>query len=195
MYKAGMVFPALARTFRLGMARAVWLREGAVVIPLLAFLKHGAGKEAVRALHALFRKNSNHYRGKRVVLPVPGWTSKALGQVSEDRVVMDEMVVTARGVPSLLSETPGGVGVVAAGEIFRQQPVSVADVTYPDNSRRMASLVHTFLPGNPVRNESILNLYFQEIDRNVRIDQLPSPMGIAGIFPSANHQTWGLAVV
>ncbi len=84
---------------------------------------------------------------------------------------------------------------VAAGEIFRQQPVSVADVTYPDNSRRMASLVHTFLPGNPVRNESILNLYFQEIDRNVRIDQLPSPMGIAGIFPSANHQTWGLAVV
>ncbi len=56
VYKAGMVFPALARTFRLGMARAVWLREGAVVIPLLAFLKHGAGKEAVRALHALFRK-------------------------------------------------------------------------------------------------------------------------------------------
>ncbi len=54
VYKAGMVFPALARTFRLGMARAVWLREGAVVIPLLAFLKHGAGKEAVRALHALF---------------------------------------------------------------------------------------------------------------------------------------------
>jgi hemoglobin/transferrin/lactoferrin receptor protein len=321
-------------------------------------------------------------------LPVPGWTSEAPGQSGEDTVVMDEMVVTARGVPTLLSETPGGVGVVAAGEIFRQQPVSVtdvleripgvnkssdspwgsevnirglgrgrvvflidgvrvntatdisaqfglidpndiervevlkgpvsalygsgsiggvvniitrkgqftdapswggtlagtfnsnpegfkgyaglssntpgyrvsasgsfrdldsyedgsgdtvpnsqfedfggtfklgrkwndchqtsfqyqhfegreigipgtgnaslpplADVTYPETYRRMASLVHTFLPGNPVWNESTLHLYFQEIDRNVRIDQLPPPMGVDGIFPSANHQTWGL---
>lgn len=56
VYKAGMVFPAFARTFRLGMARAVWPREGAVVIPLLAFLKHGAGKEAVEVLHTLFSR-------------------------------------------------------------------------------------------------------------------------------------------
>lgn len=54
VYKAGMVFPAFARTFRLGMARAVWPEEGAVVIPLLAFLKRGAGEEAVSALRAFF---------------------------------------------------------------------------------------------------------------------------------------------
>jgi hemoglobin/transferrin/lactoferrin receptor protein len=321
-------------------------------------------------------------------LPAPGWTSDDPGSAGDDTVVMEEMVVTARGVPTLLSETPGGVGVVDAEEIFREQPVSVtdvleripgvnkssdspwgsevnirglgrgrvvflidgvrvntatdisaqfglidpndiervevlkgpvsalygsgsiggvvniitrkgqftdepswsgtlagtfnsnpegfkgyaglssntpdywvsasgsfrdldsykdgsgdtihnsqfedfggtfklarkwnelhqtsfqyqhfegreigipgtgnaslplvADVTYPETYRRMASLVHTFVPGNPVWNESTLNLYFQEIDRNVRIDQLPQSMGIAGIFPSANHKTWGL---
>jgi ABC-type Fe3+ transport system substrate-binding protein len=54
VYKAGMVFPAFARTFRLGMTRAVWPKEGAVVIPLLVFLKQGAGKDAAGVLHALF---------------------------------------------------------------------------------------------------------------------------------------------
>ncbi len=55
-YKAGMVFPAFARTFRLGMAKAVWPEEGAVVIPLLAFLKRGAGEEAVEVLRAFLSK-------------------------------------------------------------------------------------------------------------------------------------------
>jgi ABC-type Fe3+ transport system substrate-binding protein len=71
VYKAGMVFPAFARTFRLGMAGAVWPKEGAVVIPLLAFLKKGAGKDAVRALHALFsRKNQTIIAENGLFCPV-----------------------------------------------------------------------------------------------------------------------------
>ncbi len=68
----------------------------------------------------------------------------------------------------------------------------VADVTYPETSRMMASIVHKFLPQNEIWNESTLNLYYQEIDRNVRIDQLPPPQGLSSINPSANHKTWGM---
>jgi ABC-type Fe3+ transport system substrate-binding protein len=52
-YKAGVVFPAFARTFRTGMARAVWPAEGAVAVPLLAFVKKGAGPDAVAVLRHL----------------------------------------------------------------------------------------------------------------------------------------------
>ncbi len=41
-YAAGMVFPAFARTFRSGNAAMVWPEEGALTLPLLAFLKKGA---------------------------------------------------------------------------------------------------------------------------------------------------------
>lgn len=53
-YKAGMVFPAFARTFRLGNARAVWPKEGAIAIPLLAFLRKDAPDEAVDVLKIVF---------------------------------------------------------------------------------------------------------------------------------------------
>ncbi|MCJ8499756.1 ABC transporter substrate-binding protein [Desulfatitalea alkaliphila] len=52
-YKAGMVFPAFARTFRNGMARAVWPEEGALAVPLIAFVKRGAGPDAVAVLRHL----------------------------------------------------------------------------------------------------------------------------------------------
>ncbi len=41
-YAAGMVFPAFARTFRSGNAAMVWPEEGALTLPLLAFLKKDA---------------------------------------------------------------------------------------------------------------------------------------------------------
>lgn len=41
-YAAGMVFPAFARTFRNNGAAMVWPEEGALTLPLLAFLKKGA---------------------------------------------------------------------------------------------------------------------------------------------------------
>ncbi|PIE71353.1 MAG: hypothetical protein CSA22_03590 [Deltaproteobacteria bacterium] len=52
-YKAGMVFPAFARTFRTGMAKAVWPEEGAVAIPLIAFVKKRASEAAVETLRYL----------------------------------------------------------------------------------------------------------------------------------------------
>jgi hemoglobin/transferrin/lactoferrin receptor protein len=69
---------------------------------------------------------------------------------------------------------------------------TVADVTYPETTRMLASIVHEFFPESPFWTESSLNLYFQEIDRNVRIDKLPPASGVRGIEPSANHKTWGL---
>jgi hypothetical protein len=52
-YKAGMVFPAFARTFRKGHAIKVWPREGAITLPLLAFIKKKAPKEAEDILRYL----------------------------------------------------------------------------------------------------------------------------------------------
>ncbi len=68
----------------------------------------------------------------------------------------------------------------------------LADVTYPETFRIMASILHKFFPQNEAWSESTINLYYQEVDRNVRIDKLPPPLGIGSINPSANHQTWGL---
>jgi hemoglobin/transferrin/lactoferrin receptor protein len=67
-----------------------------------------------------------------------------------------------------------------------------ADVTYPETYRKMASLVHKFQPQSKTWKESSLNLYYQEIDRSVRIDKLPPAQGMAGLYPSANHKTAGL---
>lgn len=53
-YKAGMVFPAFARTFRHGNAAMVWPKEGALTLPLLAFLKKDAPEEAGKILDYIF---------------------------------------------------------------------------------------------------------------------------------------------
>jgi hemoglobin/transferrin/lactoferrin receptor protein len=69
---------------------------------------------------------------------------------------------------------------------------AVADVTYPRTSRKLADLQHTFTPDSGWWERATINLFYQEIDRNVRIDRLPPAGGLAGIHPSANHQTWGV---
>jgi ABC-type Fe3+ transport system substrate-binding protein len=56
LYKAGMVFPAFARTFRLGNTLSVWPKEGAIAVPLMAFLKNGASETAVGVLKEVFGK-------------------------------------------------------------------------------------------------------------------------------------------
>ena len=53
-YKAGMVFPAFARTFRQGNAAMVWPKEGALTLPLLAFLKKDAPGQAIEILDYIF---------------------------------------------------------------------------------------------------------------------------------------------
>jgi ABC-type Fe3+ transport system substrate-binding protein len=57
LYKAGMVFPAFARTFRQGDAAMVWPEEGALTLPLLAFLKKDAPPQAIQVLDYIFERN------------------------------------------------------------------------------------------------------------------------------------------
>lgn len=56
----------------------------------------------------------------------------ATGSVAEETpstAIIDEMIVTARGTGSLVSQTPGGVGVIDDGEIHLHQPVSLTNIT------------------------------------------------------------------
>ncbi len=55
-YMAGMVFPAFARTFRHGNAAMVWPKEGALTLPLLAFLKKDAPEQAREILKYILGK-------------------------------------------------------------------------------------------------------------------------------------------
>ncbi len=53
-FKAGVLLSAFGRIFRHGNARMVWPKEGALVLPLMAFIKKDAPQEALDVLHTLF---------------------------------------------------------------------------------------------------------------------------------------------
>ena len=57
---------------------------------------------------------------------VSGEDVTAVGAASR---LLPEVVVTARGRETLVSQTPGGVGVVTASDVLSVQPISVGDVT------------------------------------------------------------------
>jgi len=52
---------------------------------------------------------------------------EALAAETSKASTLDEVLVTARGIPSPASKTPGSVGVVTAEDIRESGPVSVAD--------------------------------------------------------------------
>ena len=54
-------------------------------------------------------------------------SNSALAQDVVDNTVMDDVVVSARGVKSTLTQTPGGIGVVEKEEIALQPNESIAD--------------------------------------------------------------------
>lgn len=64
-------------------------------------------------------------------------------------------------------------------------------VTYPDSSRTLFSLTHTVTPGNGILTESKLNLYYQKIERRVRIDEFPTGT-VNEIYTEADHDTVGM---
>ena len=66
-----------------------------------------------------------------------------------------------------------------------------ADVTYPRVSRVLGSAVYTLTPQNSLLTQSQLTLYYQEIDRRVRIDNFTPPSPVVVIRPQADHQTFG----
>jgi hemoglobin/transferrin/lactoferrin receptor protein len=64
------------------------------------------------------------------------------------------------------------------------------EIIYPETHRTLAGLTHKLSPGPGVWSESQVNLFYQEIDRNVFMDFPPgAPMDT--IRPSALHTTWG----
>ncbi|PIE69597.1 MAG: hypothetical protein CSA21_01410 [Deltaproteobacteria bacterium] len=63
-FKAGMLLSAFARTFRHNNARMVWPREGAFALPLLAFLKKDAPREALDILTIIFGRSFQEFLAK-----------------------------------------------------------------------------------------------------------------------------------
>lgn len=69
---------------------------------------------------------------------------------------------------------------------------SAADVTYPETERGLISLVTTCDPRGGVLKESGVNLYYQYIDRRVRIDNFPALHPMHAVCPWADHDTCGI---
>lgn len=68
---------------------------------------------------------------------------------------------------------------------------AAADVTYPRTSRILASWDHKISDINPYFKESAVKIYYQSIDRRVRIDNFPAGNAVKMITPAADHETWG----
>lgn len=66
------------------------------------------------------------------------------------------------------------------------------DVTYPRISRILCSLTHTLTPDNSALSESRINLYLQEVQRRVRLDDFPKASPTDSLEPAADHRTIGL---
>lgn len=69
---------------------------------------------------------------------------------------------------------------------------AATDVTYPRTSRTLVQLGHEFKPDSEYFKSSALNLYYQSIDRRVRVDNFPASLPLTEITPSADHETYGL---
>ena len=65
------------------------------------------------------------------------------------------------------------------------------DVTYPRTGSALLSLSHSLSVQGPLLQKSKLDLYYQEIQRRVRIDNFPGGP-VQEMAPGADHQTWGL---
>ena len=68
---------------------------------------------------------------------------------------------------------------------------SAADVTYDKVERELFSIVDSFKPQGSTLKESSLNLYYQYIQRHVRIDAFPSSNAVKAMYPSAANDTYG----
>ena len=80
------------------------------------------------------------------------------------------------------------IGIPGKGLALSEGP----DATYPVTRRVLGSFSHTLTPESSVLDRSIVNLFFQEVDRNVLLDAFPSAMPLASAAPGADHVTWGL---
>lgn len=68
---------------------------------------------------------------------------------------------------------------------------AAADVTYPRTNRTLLSFDHKIEDINEYFKESAIKVYYQSIDRRVRIDNFPAASPVKMITPKADHETWG----
>lgn len=65
---------------------------------------------------------------KLIIISVSAFVVFATQSLAQSPVVLDPVLVSARGYPELISETPGSVGVITAEEIAISSPVSISNV-------------------------------------------------------------------
>lgn len=69
---------------------------------------------------------------------------------------------------------------------------ATADVTYEDAHRVMTAIVNRWNVNGRWWRNAELNVYFQQINRDVRIDRLPAAGPVSEIRPSGRHDTAGV---
>jgi len=65
------------------------------------------------------------------------------------------------------------------------------DVTYPETSRTLFNITHTLATESSLITESKINLFYQSVQRRVRLDHFPGG-AVTELRPQADHETWGL---
>jgi len=69
---------------------------------------------------------------------------------------------------------------------------SGADVTYPTTTLSLINLTHTFTPEDLLLAESRVNLFYQKIERQVRIDHFLENSSLTENCSGADHETLGV---
>ncbi|WP_022666016.1 TonB-dependent receptor plug domain-containing protein [Desulfospira joergensenii] len=80
------------------------------------------------------------------------------------------------------------IGIPGKGLALSEGP----DATYPLTRRILGSVTQTLTPEGSVLTRSRLRLFFQEVERKVRLDAFPSSAALVSAEPGADHATLGL---
>lgn len=80
------------------------------------------------------------------------------------------------------------IGIPGKGLALSEGP----DATYPVTRRVLGAVSHNLTPENSVLVQSRLNLFFQELDRNVLLDAFPASSPLTSAEPGADHATFGV---
>ena len=80
------------------------------------------------------------------------------------------------------------IGIPGKGLALPEGP----DAAYPSTQRVLGSLTHTLSPDLDFLDSSRVSFFFQEVDRNVRLDNFPAAMPLEANEPGADHRTIGL---
>lgn len=69
---------------------------------------------------------------------------------------------------------------------------AAADVTYEDAHRILAAIINRWNVNGRLWRDSELNVYYQQINRDVRVDNFPPASPVRELRPSGRHDTFGV---